>query len=416
MKKKGLYIALICLLAAAAAVCVAVFVGYQRRYRELTEPETVEFSLATSAYSAAVQADFFENTLIPCELDGIYYGVSPDAVQFYTLTSSGFEKIDENCGRVNIAVKIAYETLEAAVDYIEKDGRIFGAGVFLSDSDKAPAYPYALFRLCGTKENCLLLLSFDYSELYKSNRTYSEIYSYSFKSGRAVPVVDEHNRLVNVNGAPRDDWSMLTDTLVANSVTDYFFSSRNYSYADGSCDIFRLSGKTLPDKVAQDALGLWISNKNSALRYFNGCGDYFVLKQIKNEKESGQLSFDGDFYKDYIVRGNVIFDKKNGEFTDLETLRSVKLEGFNASAAADFAINGDMSRCVIIFPEREQENSVTVQRVAFCSLDTGEVTVFEEPLIYNSAVDFVFISPDTVMHSRLSDEATGKHTTCVYKF
>lgn len=404
------------MLAAAAAVCVAVFAVYHQRYKELTEPETVEFSLAASAYTAQVQADFFEDTLIPCELDGIYYSISPDASEFYTLTSSGFERINENCGRVKISVKRAYETLEAAVDYIEKDGRIFGAGVFLSDSDEAPAYPYALFRLCGTKENCLLLLSFDYSELYKSNRTYSEIYSYSFESGKAVPLIDENNRLVNVNGAPRDDWSMITDTAVANSAADYFFSSRNYSYDDGSCDIFRLSGKTLPDKAAQDALGLWISNKNSALRYFKKSDDGFVLKQIKDKKESGQLSFKGDFYKDYIVSGNVIFDKENCEFTDLETLRSVKLEGFNATGAADFAINGDMSRCVIIFPEREQENSVTVQKVAFCSLDTGAVAVFEEPLIYNSAVDFVFVSPDTVMHSRLSDEATGRYSTCVYKF
>lgn len=416
MKKKGLYIALLCVLAAAAAVCVAVFTVYHQRYKELTEPETVEFSLATSAYSAAVQADFFEDTLIPCELDSVYYGISPDAAEFYALTPSGFEKINGNCGRVKISVKRAYETLEAAVDYVEKDGRIFGAGVFLSDSKQAPAYPYALFRLSGTKENCLLLLSFDYSELYKSNRTYSEIYSYSFESGKAVPLVDENNRLVNVNGAPRDDWSMITDTAVANSAAEYFFSSRNYSYADGSCDIFRLSGKTLPDKAAQDALGLWISNKNSALRYFKKSDDGFVLKQIKDKKESGQLSFKGDFYKDYIVSGNVIFDKENGEFTDLETLRSVKLEGFNATGAADFAINGDMSRCVIIFPEREQENSVTVQKVAFCSLDTGGVTVFEEPLIYNSAVDFVFVSPDTVMHSRLSDEATGKYTACIYEF
>lgn len=404
------------MLAAAAAVCVAVFTVYHQRYKELTEPETVEFSLATSAYSAAVQADFFEDTLIPCELDSVYYGISPDAAEFYALTSSGFEKINENCGRVKISVKRAYETLEAAVDYVEKDGRIFGAGVFLSDSKQAPAYPYALFRLCGTKENCLLLLSFDYSELYKSNRTYSEIYSYSFESGKAVPLVDENNRLVNVNGAPRDDWSMITDTAVANSAAEYFFSSRNYSYADGSCDIFRLSGKTLPDKAAQDALGLWISNKNSALRYFKKSDDGFVLKQIKDKKESGQLSFKGDFYKDYIVSGNVIFDKENCEFTDLETLRSVKIEGFNATGAADFATNGDMSRCVIIFPEREQENSVTVQKVAFCSLDTGGVTVFEEPLIYNSAVDFVFVSPDTVMHSRLSDEATGKYTACIYEF
>lgn len=404
------------MLAAAAAVCVAVFAVYHLRYKELTEPETVEFSLLSSEYSAAVQADFFEDTLIPCELDSVYYTISPDAAEFYTLTSSGFEKISKNCGRAEITVKRAYETLTATVDYTEKDGRLFGAGVFLSDSDKAPAYPCALFRLCGTKEKCLLLLSFDYSELYKSNRTYSEIYSYSFESGKAVPLVDESNRLVNINGAPRDDWSMITDIAVANSATDYFFSSRNYSYADGSCDIFRLSGKVQPDKAVGDALGLWASNKNSALRYFKKSDEGFVLKQIKDKKESGQLSFEGDFYKDYLVSGNVIFDKKNGEFSNLETLRTVKLNGFDASGAADFAINGDMSRCVIVFPEREQENSVTVQRVAFCSLDTGEVAVFEEPFIYNSAVDFVFISPDTVMHSRLSDEATGRCTTCVYKF
>ncbi len=416
MKKKSLYIILFSILAAAAAVCIAVFTALQLQYKELTEPETVEFSLQSSAYSAAVQADFCENTLIPCELDGVFYSLLPDSAEFYTLTSSGAEKISKNCGKVKITVKRAYETLEAAVDYIEKDGKIFGAGIFLSDTEKHPAYPYALFRLCGTKENCLLLLSFDYGELYKSNRTYSEIYSYSFESGKAVLLIDENNRLVNVNGAPRDDWSMLTDAMLANGVTQYFFSSRNYSYADGSCDIFRLSGKALPDKAASEALGLWASNKNSALRYFKKSDDGFVLKQIKDKKESGQLSFEGDFYKDYLVNGNVIFDKKNGIFTSLETLRSAELTGIDASGAANFAINGDMSRCVIVFPERDQENSVTVQRVAFCSLDTGEVAVFEEPLIYNSAADFCFISPDEVMHSRIADEETGEYSMCVYKF
>lgn len=414
MKKKNLYIFSFCLIAAAAAVCIAVFTVMQLRYKEITQPERVDFSLSSSAYSAAVQSDFCSETLIASEFDGIYYSASPEQVKFYTVSDADKAEALQGVSEVEIELKLQRQTLGARVYYIEKDGRLFGIGIYLSKAEQRPVYPYALFRLSGTAENCLLLLSFDAQELYKSNRTYSEIYSYSFESGKAKKLVDENNRLVNINGAPRDDWSMITDSMLANGAGGYYFSSRNYSYDDGCCEIFPLSGK---GAAVNDALGRWASVREGDLHFFKKSGDGFAYKrQLQNKKESGQLSFEGDFYEDYIVCGNVIFDKKNSEFSNLVTLETVKLAGIDASAAADFALNGDMTRCVIIFPERKQENSVTVQRVAFCSLDTGEVEIFEEPLIYNSAADFSFISDTAVIHSRLRDEKTDSYSTCVYRF
>ncbi len=403
---------------------VVFFVSSGDKEPEITEKEPVAYSFEQSAYTMSENLSVKGadgEIYLPTDFDNIYYSADlKNSVKFYEY--SGGQMVASNLAIKQVKANLAatYETIPVTVNYIEKDGKACGYGVFVSDMKAdVDVYSYAFVKLTakpsGYGEGYLLLADFDKNNFYKADKIYSEIYNLDLASGKTSTYVSNNTRLIDKNGSFRQDWTMLTDDFIKNlGGAKYFISSRYYNQSEKGtrADIMELSNAYRPKIVVEDILGIWFVNDANGIHFLrknengfsNMCGDRVLTR------------FEGDYFTDYMQSGKYLINKKSLEIIDLLTGEIKTLKDINIASADVFSVSPDGTKAVFASYGKTNENGTPIQTVIYCTTDnSSEPVIFSEPMLFDESAGFVWVDGG-VMSVRALDGTGAKVGSVVYAF
>ena len=308
MKNKSLTIITAVLAVLAIISGVVFFVSNGDKAPEIKEKEPVAYSYEQSAYTMSASTSIKGangEIFMPTDFENIYYTASLDGkIAFYEYNAGEFAASTLPVKTVKANLSATYEKIPVTVNYIEKDGKVCGYGVFTSDMNAdVDVYSFAFVKLinkpAGYGTGHLLLADFDKNEFYKNDKIYSEIYNFNLSNGSASTYVSNNTRLIDINGAFRNDWTMLTDDFVANlGNAKYFISSRYYTGEERGerADIMVLSDAYRPQIAVEDILGLWFVNDANGMHYLRKTANGFANVVNAGGKETVLSEFEGDYW------------------------------------------------------------------------------------------------------------------------
>jgi hypothetical protein len=311
--------------------------------------------------------------------------------------------------QIKTTLAATYEKIPVTVNYIEKDGKSCGYGVFTSDmSADVDVYSYAFVKLTakpsGYGAGYLLLADFDKNNFYKADKIYSEIYNLDLASGKTSTYVSNNTRLIDKNGSFRQDWTMLTDDFMKNlGGAKYFFSSRYYTADEKGerADVMVLSDAYRPEIVAKDILGTWFVNDANGMHYLKKTANGFKNVVSVNGEERALAEFEGDYFADYLQAGKWLINKKSLALTDLLTGSTKTLKDINISSADSFLISPDGNKLVFASNGETNANGTPVQQIVYCTADGSKAPEsYTEPMLFAESCDFVWVGNDGVMSVR----------------
>ncbi len=388
----------------------------------------VAYSYDNSEYtlsaSLSVKGANGENYL-PTDFENIYYTADLDgSVKFFEYAGGQMAASTLAVKQVKATLAATYEKIPVTVNYIEKDGKACGYGVFTSDmSADVNVYAYAFVKLtakpAGYGEGYLLLADFDKDSFYKADKLYSEIYNFDLASGKTSTYVSNNTRLIDKNGSFRQDWTLLTEDFVANlGNAKYFLSSRYYNEDDKGkrADIMELSNAYRPKIVVEDILGLWFVNDANGMHYLKKNENGFA-NILNNGSEQVLTQFEGDYFVQYLQFGNYLINKKSLEMTDLMTGAVQTLKDIDITLADFFSISPDGKKAVFAVNGKANSNGAVVQTLIYCTVDgSAEPVVYTEPMLFAESGSFVWLDNSSVMSVRALT-ADGKTAgSVVYTF
>lgn len=428
MKKKTLMIVAIVLAVAMVASIAVFFVTKSKNGSSPLAPEssTTEYSFNDSEYTAAVSvAGENGEIFLPTDISGVYYTADLSGnVAFYEYSDGEFAASSLEVKQISTSIKASKESIPVTVKYIEKNGKTFGCGVFTSDMNaNVEIYSYAFVKLtnkpAGYGEGYLLLADFEKENFYKSEKIYSEIYNFNLSTGSASTYVSNNTRLIDKNGAYRNDWTMLTDEFIANlGDAKYFISSRYYTGEERGTrsDIMVLSNNYRPEIVAEDIIGMWFVNDASGMHYLKKTDTGFASIVNAGGTETVAANFDGDFFADYMLSGNYLINRSSLVITNLITNSTVTLADIDISDADYFSMNEEGTKAVFAKYGKTNSNGTVIQTLIFCNTDGSEPVIYSEPLLFSEITDFVWLDESSVMSGRAITADASQSGSVIYKF
>ncbi len=396
---------------------------------EVKDPEPVEFLFDQSAYSTSTALSVKGangEIYLPTDFENVYYTAELNGtVKFFEYAGGQMVASALAVKQVKANLKASRETIPVTVNYIEKDGKACGYGVFTSDMSKdVEVYAYAFVKLtakpAGYGSGYLLLADFDKDNFNKAEKLYSEIYNFDLASGKTSTYVSNHTRIIDSNGTFRQDWTLLTDDFVKNlGNANYFLSSRYYNESDKGlrADVMVLSNAYKPKVVVEDILGVWFVNDGNGMHYLKKNANGFANMLKTADAENVLTQFEGDWQTEYLQCGKYLVNKKSLVMIDLLTGSSKTLKGINIESADVFSVNADGTKAVFASYGEANANGVPVQSVTYCTVDgSAEPVAYTEPMLFSESAGFVWLDGSSVMSVRAL-AADGKTAgSVVYTF
>ncbi len=425
MKDKALKIAAAVLAATTVISAAAFFLTKDKTpSAKPSEKEAVVYSFDNSEFKKTVSVKGTNGEIfLPTDIENVYFTTDlQNKVVFYEYANGAFTASALPVKQVKATLSATYEKIPVTVNYIEKDGKTFGAGVYTADAS-AEVYPYAFVKVTnkpsGYGAGHLLLADFEKENFYSAEKIYSEIYNFDLASGKTSTYVSNNTRLIDKNGAFRNDWTMLTDEFIANlGGAKYFFSSRYYTADEKGerADIMVLSDAYRPEIVAEDILGTWFVNDANGMHYLRKTDKGFnnVINQNKSEKVLTE--FEGD-YSDYLQDGKWLVNKKSLVVTDLMTGATKTLKDIDITAFDTVTVSPDGNKFVFSADGIRNGNGAFVQQLLFCTADgSKDAVTYAEPLLFAESSDFVWLDNANVMFAGATVADGSKVASVVYSY
>ncbi len=431
MKSKGIKILAAVLAVIMCGSVAAYFITSSGKAEDivpsLSKPEFYSYENSAYTQSEALSVKGAGGEIfMPSDINNVYYTADlKNNISFFEYSNGSFVPYGGEVKTVSANLSATYEKIPVTVKYIQKDGKIFGCGVFTSDMDSSvEVYPFAFVKLInkpqGYGSGYLLLADFDASEFYKTDKIYSEIYDFNIESGKASTYVSNNTRLIDSHGTFRQDWTMLTDEFINNlGDAKYFISSRNYAEQErGKCaDIMVLSNSSKPEIKIKNIAGLWCVNDEHGIHYIKTGGKGFKNIVYTNKKEVVLGEFEGNYLEDYLRSGSYIINKKSLVMTDLLTGTEKTLKDINIEKADVFSLSPDGIKAVFTFCGEKNSNGALVQTVIYCTVDGSvQPAVFSEPLLFAESCGFVWLDNNSVMSARALDGSGNTVGSVAYTF
>lgn len=420
--KKVLSVFFTVLFAAAAVFGVGAFIYTRRQYEQKAAEKTVPFSVSGSAYTSCVVAPAGEKILLPSPIDGLFYSPSPDGtVSFFTVDDGGFSPLTDGITKVRYTLPLDGEEITPTLSLVRRNGKLFGYGIWLDPSPDA-VYPFAFLRLsvmpASFGKGLLLLADFDSAELYKPDKIYSELFSAGEKGGKAQPLVSDNTRLIGLDGAPRNDWSLLTDGFVDTVVKSKLFLSSRYYGLDArgvTSDLMKLSKAKLPEKAAEGVLGTWVRETEKGVLFLRKDGNGFDGVLLSGGKEKLLYKCEKDFAS-LLIDGSFAFDPADGGLINLLT-GEISKSGVSANldGAELFAAGPDGGK-IAVGVGSGSGDAAKPQRLILRDILAKSETVFDEPMLFEPSVPFYFLDNNRLCHARALSEDGASYGSVIYSF
>lgn len=392
-----------------------------------SEPEVFSFEQSAYTTSAALSVKGANGEIyLPTDFENVYYTATLDGgVNFFE--HSGGQMVASTLApkQVKTSIKASRISIPVTVNYIEKDGKVCGYGVFTSDMNAdVEVYAYAFVKLtmkpAGYGSGHLLLADFNKDDFYKADKLYSEIYNFNLESGKASTYVSNHTRMIDKSGTFRQDWTLLTDDFIKNlGDAKYFLSSRYYNEDDKGqrADVMVLSSAYKPQIVVKDILGVWFVNDSNGMHYLKKNENGFANILKTGDSENVLTQFEGDWSADYLQSGKYLINKKSLVMVDLLTGASQTLKGINIESADEFSVSPDGTKVVFASHGEANDNGTLIQSVTYCTVDgSAAPAVYTEPMLFSESAGFVWLDNSSVMSVRALSADGAKAGSVVYTF
>lgn len=363
---------------------------------------------------------------MPTDFNGVYYTASLDGkVAFFEYANGAMTPSALEVKQVKTTLAASYEKIPVTVNYIEKDGKVCGYGVYTTDmGGDVDVYAYAFAKLtmkpAGYGAGHLLVVDFDKNNFYNPDKLYSEIYNFNLANGKASTYVSNHTRMIDRNGTFRQDWTLLTDDFMANlGDAKYFLSSRYYNESDKGqrADVMVLSNAYRPKIVVEDILGTWFVNDANGMHYLKKTANGFANILNVNNAEQTVSEFEGDFHADYLRSGNFIINKKTLVMADLLTGATKELKDIVIENADIFSLSPDGTKAVFASEGEMNANNAPIQTLTYCTVDgSAEPVIYSEPMLFSESAGFEWLDNSSVMSVRALDATGATAGSVVFTF
>ena len=275
------------------------------------------------------------------DIPSVVYTVdTAGTVQFYEFKGKSYDPIDPT-GTMDVTVSLSGQQIPAKIYYVERDGVLTGYGVYTSQNAQTPVYIYdfVMFRVANLPSayaadgKCLLLLHTDAQKVYTDNVVWEEAYILNRNDGTSTRFLNENNRTVNINGAVRPDFCMITDTeLKPTTSVIPFFSCRNYEeQEDGSTpkDIYIKNGNNKDVDAVTDVLDTYAKpTSDGGFVYIKETDNGFNTMKYLNGQSSVINMFYGTYGSSYVRSGDWILSKEDGRLFNTEDNTVIETVGY----------------------------------------------------------------------------------------
>ncbi len=416
---------LIVAIIALVAVCLfaGLVFGGVIDLAKITEEETTDpyEGFISDSYTYDITATQ-SNSLpyLKTNIENIFYTMDADGgVKFYKLADNAFTQVDST-GVYTTSVVLSETKITADITYYKDGDEICGYGVSVND-DGYTLYPYVLFCLRSYGEDytgsssssCLLLIDTTQEDFYSNDKIFEESFVFKYSDSSATRSISEASRTVGISGAKRDDYFLINDITVENSVTNQlFFSGRFYKESDATVDIMRTGGSgnnTDNIRVAQNVLEYWLYNDGTDITYItvDESGNVVVEKlNWKTENTETVKTFEGVTKDDILVDGDYMYINGKNIIYNLVNNTQITLAYGKANAlkADTFVSDGEN-----IFIRGYVKEQYPVGIIA--NGETGKVSVSYANEIFKNAVNPVVLSNGQLM---FTVEASNLYTYYVF--
>lgn len=360
--------------------------------------------------------------LVQTQQKDIFYEAHPDGTfKYYKFADGTFTQVTEGISTKDVTLTCSYQKVKVTLHYLATDAGTVGYGLYNSKQegkDDTKLFSYIFVRMMDcpkaytstAKTGYVLLADMDAEDVYKTDKTYSDMYSYDMKSGKTTLVVSQRDRLVQDNGTMREDWTIFTDTMLNEGVKhDLFATRRNYDTSVNAAEVYDL----LTVKNSRS------TNKNSAMTV-SGSPSYVVREKdgayfcfantekgfdlIKNgDKKNPIASFEGVF-TNYAISGDYLLDKATLDLTDITTGEVKKLKKANFTELSGFTVNPSASKAVL-FCNGE------IQSLVIYDTASGDAKIITDSIYDAGICNFCFIDDSTVLFSTYGENGAAKNIT-----
>ena len=358
--------------------------------------------------------------LVQTEQSDLFYEAFPDGtIKFYKFADGSFTQVTEGITTKDVTVTCSYQKVKVKLHYLSTDVGTVGYGLFTSKQESdTKLFSYIFVRMMDcpkayastAKTAYVLLTDMDAEDIYKSDKTYSDMYSYDMKSGKTSLVVTQRDRLVQENGTMREDWTIFTDSMLNDSEKyDLFASRRNYdtsAEADVVYDLLTVKNARATSKNSATTVvgspSYVVREKDGAYYCFANAEEGFSL--IKNgDKKNPVTSFEGAF-TDYAVSGNYILSKATLDLTDITSGEVKELTKANFTELSGFIVNESASKAVL-FCDGEQQSLIIYDTAS------GDAEIITDSLFDSGICNFCFIDDTTILFSTYDENGAAKNIT-----
>ena len=359
--------------------------------------------------------------LVQTEQKDLFYEMNPDGTfKFYKYADGTFTEVS-GVKTKDVQLTCSSQKVRVKLHYLSTDAGTVGYGMFNSKQDSTTKnFSYIFVRMVDRpnaysskiKTPYILLTDMESADAYKSEKTYSDMYSFDMSTGKATLVLSQRDRSIQANGTMREDWTIFTDSMLNNNEKyDLFASCRNHdtTAAEQKYDILTVANSKASKKSAattvSDSPSYVIREKDGAYYCFANTDDGFDL--IRNgDKKKPLASFDGVF-SDYVVSGNYLLSKNNFKVTDITSGESVSLSKATFTELSGFIANGNGTKFALFC------NGVQ-QSMMLYNTDSDEVTVITDSIFDNGIRNFCFIDDNTVLFSIYNEAGTTENKTITF--
>lgn len=360
--------------------------------------------------------------LVMTEQNDLFYEAYPDGtIKFYRYADGTFAEVTEGVNTKDVQLTCSYQKVTVKLHYLTTQAGTVGYGLFNSkQGNDTKMFSYIFVRMMDcpkaysttAKTSYVLLTDMDAEDVYKPDKTYSDMYSYDMKSGKTTLVISQRDRLVQTDGTVREDWTIFTDSMLnVGEKFDLFASTRNYDTKAETIkyDLLTVKNSRTMNKNAATTLTdcptYIVREKDGAYFAFVNTEKGFDL--VKNgDKKNPLKSFNGGV-ADYAVSGNYILSKASLELTDITSGESVNLKKASFTELSGFAVNSDGTK-IAVFCSGEQQSMILYDT------EKGETKIITDKIFDSGICNFCFVDSDTVLFTDYSDSNTANNMTVTF--
>ena len=401
------------------AVAVTALTGSEAFLQKITG--SVDANSAQTLDTLSPVAFGTDYPLVQTEQKDLFYEMNPDGTfKFYKYADGTFSEVS-GVKTKDVQLTCSSQKVKVKLHYLSTDAGTVGYGMFNSKQDSTTKnFSYIFVRMMDRpnayaskiKTPYILLTDMESADAYKSEKTYSDMYSFDMSTGKATLVISQRDRSVQADGTMREDWTIFTDSMLNNNEKyDLFASCRNHdtTAAEQKYDILTVANSKASKKSAattvSDSPSYVIREKDGAYYCFANTDDGFDL--IRNgDKKKPLASFDGVF-SDYVVSGNYLLSKNNFKVTDITSGDSVSLSKASFTELSGFIANGNGTKFALFC------NGVQQSMILY-NTDSDEVTVITDSIFDNGIRNFCFIDDNTVLFSIYNEAGTTENKTITF--